>query len=90
MKGKEQTEILPVFWEDNCISLLPGEKREVTVNVRKTDLAVAQPTLLVDGLNDLWQPALTKLRSNDSPPQNPLIPRHRMVARVTFSATAAI
>ena len=51
VKGKEQTEILPVFWEDNYISLLPGEKREVTVNVRKADLAGAEPTLLVDGFN---------------------------------------
>jgi len=51
VKGKEQTEIMPVFWEDNYISLLPGEKREVTVNVRKTNLAGAEPTLLVDGFN---------------------------------------
>jgi exo-1,4-beta-D-glucosaminidase len=51
VKGKEQAEILPVFWEDNYISLLPGEKREVTVSVRKTDLAGAEPTLLVDGFN---------------------------------------
>ena len=51
VKGKEQTEILPVFWEDNYISLLPGEKREVTVSVRKTNLAGAEPTLLVDGFN---------------------------------------
>jgi exo-1,4-beta-D-glucosaminidase len=51
VKGKQQIEILPVFWEDNYISLLPGEKREVTVNVRKSDLAGAEPTLLVDGFN---------------------------------------
>jgi exo-1,4-beta-D-glucosaminidase len=51
VKGKEQAEILPVFWEDNYISLLPGEKREVTVSVRKTNLAGAEPTLLVDGFN---------------------------------------
>src|SRR5439155_3466369 len=51
LKGKEQSEILPVFWSDNYISLLPGEKREVMVSVRKTDLAGAEPTLLVDGFN---------------------------------------
>jgi len=51
VKGKEQTEILPVFWGDNYISLLPGEKREVTASVRKTNLAGAEPTLLVDGFN---------------------------------------
>ena len=51
VKGKEQSEILPVFWSDNYISLLPGENREVTVHIRKSDLAGAQPTLLVDGFN---------------------------------------
>jgi exo-1,4-beta-D-glucosaminidase len=49
--GKEQTEILPVFWEDNYISLLPGEKREVNVRIRRSDIGDAQPTLLVDGFN---------------------------------------
>jgi exo-1,4-beta-D-glucosaminidase len=50
-KGNDQVEILPVFWNDNFISLLPGEKREVTVRLRKKDLAGAQATLLVDGFN---------------------------------------
>ena len=49
--GKDQTEVLPVFWEDNYISLLPGEKREVNVRVRRSDIGDAQPTLLVDGFN---------------------------------------
>jgi len=51
LKGKEQSEILPVFWSDNYISLLPGEKREVMVSVRKSDLAGAQPSVVVDGFN---------------------------------------
>jgi exo-1,4-beta-D-glucosaminidase len=51
VKGKDQAEILPVFWEDNYISLLPGEKREVSVRVRESDLAGAHPSLLVDGFN---------------------------------------
>jgi exo-1,4-beta-D-glucosaminidase len=50
-KGKSQSEILPVFWDDNYISLLPGEKREVVVHVLRSDLAAAQPTVLVDGFN---------------------------------------
>jgi exo-1,4-beta-D-glucosaminidase len=49
--GKDQSEILPVFWDDNYISLLPGEKREVMVRVRASDLAGARPSLLVDGFN---------------------------------------
>jgi len=51
LKGKEREEILPVFWDDNYISLLPGEKREVTVHARKSDLGTVQPQLLVDGWN---------------------------------------
>jgi len=51
VKGKEHEEILPVFWQDNYLSLLPGEKREVTVALRKGDLDSARPTLLVDGFN---------------------------------------
>jgi exo-1,4-beta-D-glucosaminidase len=51
VKGKDQSEILPVFWSDNYLSLLPGEKREVKVNVRKRDLGDAAPALLVDGYN---------------------------------------
>jgi exo-1,4-beta-D-glucosaminidase len=49
--GKEHAEILPVFWEDNYISLLPGERREVSVRVRKSDLLAAKPSLIVDGFN---------------------------------------
>jgi len=51
VRSKDQSEILPVFWEDNYISLLPSEKREVTVRVRRSDLGGAQPSLLVDGFN---------------------------------------
>jgi exo-1,4-beta-D-glucosaminidase len=51
VKGKDQAEILPVFWEDNYISLLPGEKREVLVRVRESELTGAHPALLVDGFN---------------------------------------
>ncbi|MGB7284828.1 MAG: sugar-binding domain-containing protein [Candidatus Acidiferrum sp.] len=51
VKGKDGAEILPVFWEDNYISLLPGEKREITVHVRKHDLGEAKPVLAVDGFN---------------------------------------
>jgi exo-1,4-beta-D-glucosaminidase len=49
--GKEQTEVLPVYWEDNYFSLLPGEKREVSVRIRRSDIGDAQPTLQVDGFN---------------------------------------
>jgi len=51
LKGKDGIEILPVFWEDNYLCLLPGEKRELTVHVRKSELRNAKPILAVDGFN---------------------------------------
>jgi exo-1,4-beta-D-glucosaminidase len=51
LKGKDGAEVLPVFWDDNYVSLLPGEKREISVRVRKRDLGGAQPVLAVDGFN---------------------------------------
>jgi len=51
LKGKGGDEVLPVFWDDNYLSLLPGEKRDVTVRLRKSDLGNAQPVLAVDGFN---------------------------------------
>jgi exo-1,4-beta-D-glucosaminidase len=51
LKGKDGAEVLPIFFDDNYISLLPGEKREITVHVRKSDLGAAKPVLAVDGFN---------------------------------------
>jgi exo-1,4-beta-D-glucosaminidase len=51
LRGSGGPEILPAFWEDNYISLLPGEKREVAVHVRKKDVGEAKPVLAVDGFN---------------------------------------
>ncbi len=51
LKGKDGAEILPVFWDDNYISLLSGEKREITVHVRRFDLEGATPVLALDGFN---------------------------------------
>ncbi|HEX3351357.1 MAG TPA: glycosyl hydrolase family 2 [Terriglobales bacterium] len=50
-KGKGGEEILPVIWEDNDISLLPGERREVTATYRAQELGTAQPAVEVSGWN---------------------------------------
>ena len=36
-------EILPVFWDDNYFSLLPGETREVTARIARRDLGGKDP-----------------------------------------------
>ncbi len=50
-KGKGGDEILPVVWQDDYLSLLPGEKREVTATYRAQELGAAQPTVEVRGWN---------------------------------------
>ena len=50
-KGQDGEEILPVIWQDNYISLLPGEKREVTATYATRLLGSATPVVAVDGLN---------------------------------------
>ncbi len=43
--------VLPVFWDDNYFSLLPGEKREVKVEFSEKDLNGEAPVLAIDGWN---------------------------------------
>jgi exo-1,4-beta-D-glucosaminidase len=50
-KGKGGEEILPVLWQDNYISLLPGEKREITATYRATELGTTSPYVEVKGWN---------------------------------------
>jgi exo-1,4-beta-D-glucosaminidase len=50
-KGKGGAEILPVLWQDNYISLLPGETREITATYRVSELGTAKPAVEVSGFN---------------------------------------
>jgi len=50
-KGARGEEILPVVWEDNYISLLPGERREITATYRAAELGAAKATVEVSGWN---------------------------------------
>jgi exo-1,4-beta-D-glucosaminidase len=50
-KGKGGEEALPVVWQDNYVSLLPGEKREITATYRIGDLGGAKPVVEVQGWN---------------------------------------
>jgi exo-1,4-beta-D-glucosaminidase len=51
-KGVKGEEILPVVWEDNYISLLPGEKREITASYRAGELGTtAKASVEVSGWN---------------------------------------
>ncbi len=48
--GLQDTRILPVFYSDNYISLVPGESREITIEAATKDIA-GDPSILVDGYN---------------------------------------
>ena len=50
-KTKGGEEILPILWQDNYISLLPGEKREVTATYRTAEAGTAKPVVEVSGWN---------------------------------------
>jgi len=50
-KTKGGAEIVPVVWEDNYVSLLPGEKRELTASYRTSELGNAKPVVEVSGWN---------------------------------------
>ena len=50
-KGAKGEEILPVVWQDNYISLLPGEKREITATYRASALGTTRPAVEFSGWN---------------------------------------
>jgi exo-1,4-beta-D-glucosaminidase len=50
-KGAGGEEILPVIWQDNYVSLLPGEKRELTASYRTAELGTAKASVEVSGWN---------------------------------------
>jgi exo-1,4-beta-D-glucosaminidase len=50
-RGRGGEEVLPVVWQDNYLSLLPGERREVTATYHVKDLGGSRPALAVGGWN---------------------------------------
>jgi len=50
-QGKGAEEVLPIFWEDNYFSLMPGETREITTSYKQADLNGAEPVVDVEGWN---------------------------------------
>ena len=50
-KGPGGEEVLPILWEDNYVTLLPGETRELTATYAAKDLGKAAPVVTIDGWN---------------------------------------
>jgi exo-1,4-beta-D-glucosaminidase len=51
LAGANGEEVLPVWWSDNYITLMPGETRTLSARYRLQDLGSAKPTLAVSGWN---------------------------------------
>lgn len=49
-KGAD-SEVLPVFWDDNYVALMPGESREITARYRPAQQLGDAPELTVSGWN---------------------------------------
>jgi exo-1,4-beta-D-glucosaminidase len=50
-RGGGGDEILPVLWDDNYVSLLPGERRELTARYRTSALGTVKATVELSGWN---------------------------------------
>lgn len=50
-QGEKGSEVSPVYWSDNCISMLPGEERVLFVAFSEDDLMRLEPVIGVDGWN---------------------------------------
>jgi exo-1,4-beta-D-glucosaminidase len=58
--SKGNDDIVPIFWDDNYFSLLPGEEKSVSATYDASDAAGKEPVLEVGGFN--ITPATSKLR----------------------------
>jgi exo-1,4-beta-D-glucosaminidase len=50
-KGNKGADVLPIVWQDNYFSLMPGERREVTATYKLKDLGAARAFLSVESWN---------------------------------------
>lgn len=79
-KGRYGEEILPIFWEDNYFSLLPGESKEVSATFAVNYLGSVTPFVEVGGWNIESDFECTKLE----------FPTAQLKADEPFTITATI
>ena len=51
LKKETGKRVLPVFYEDNYISLVPGESKTIHINFEDKDLGIEEPQLMIEGWN---------------------------------------
>jgi exo-1,4-beta-D-glucosaminidase len=62
-KGASRDLVLPIYWQDNYFSLLPGERRRVKVGFDLKDLGREDPALVIDGWNIKTEQVKVQIRS---------------------------
>ena len=50
-KGPNGDDLVPIFWDDNYFSLLPGEERSIAAGYLESDLNGQRPSLTIDAYN---------------------------------------
>jgi hypothetical protein len=48
---KDRNRILPVIFNDNYVTLMPGEQRIITMEIDNADTRGEKPAVEMDGLN---------------------------------------
>ena len=51
MRGQSGARVLPTFYSDNYVSLLPGESKTIFIRCKTADLADTDAKLNLDGFN---------------------------------------
>ena len=64
LAGDRGAEVLPCFWSDNAVTLLPGESRQLNVTFRNSLLDGKKPHLIAEG----WNLLPTEISLIDSKP----------------------
>ena len=49
--AKDDRDVVPIFWDDNYVSLLPGERRELSAHFAAANAGDDDLVLTVDGWN---------------------------------------
>lgn len=83
-RGFSGARVLPVFYSDNYVSLLPGESKTITVEAQKEDLGGDAPLLMVDGWN------VTVAKGQGIAPNTEAFASNKLVPAVTPSAALRI
>jgi exo-1,4-beta-D-glucosaminidase len=60
-KGNNGADVLPIVWQDNYFSLMPGERREITATYKLKDLAGARASVTLEGWNS--SPVMIRLNN---------------------------